>query len=93
MLSDLPTAEEAGLRGFDVESWTGIVAPTGTPDAAIKRLYRETAALVDTPDMKDFILNQGAEAALMDPLAFGAYMDAGRAKWAKVIRTANVKLE
>lgn len=91
LLPDLPTAQESGLAGFEVETWTGVLAPAKTPDAVIRRLYDEIARIVNTPDMKNFILGQGVAPALMDPAKFGAYINAERVKWAKVIKTANVK--
>jgi tripartite-type tricarboxylate transporter receptor subunit TctC len=90
---DLPTANESGLAGFEVESWTGFMAPAKTPEPIIRRLYDEIAKIINTPDMKNFIVSQGAEPALMDPAKFGAYIDAERVKWAKVIKAANVKPE
>jgi tripartite-type tricarboxylate transporter receptor subunit TctC len=90
-LPDLPTTQESGLAGFEVESWTGVMAPAKTPEPVIRRLYEEIARIVNTPDMKHFISAQGAEPALMDPAKFGAYINAERVKWAKVIKTANVK--
>jgi tripartite-type tricarboxylate transporter receptor subunit TctC len=88
---DLPTAQEAGLAGFEVESWTGLMAPAKTPEPVVRRLYEEIAKIVSAPDMKNFIVGQGAAPALMDPAAFGAYITAERVKWAKVIKAANVK--
>jgi tripartite-type tricarboxylate transporter receptor subunit TctC len=92
-LPDLPTAQESGLAGFEVESWTGIIAPAKTPEPVIRRLYDEIAKIIKTPDMKNFIVSQGADPALMDSAKFGAYINAERVKWAKVVKTANVKPE
>jgi len=91
LLPDLPTAQESGLAGFEVDAWTGVMAPAKTPESIIRRLYDEIARIVNTPDMKNFIVSQGAEPALMDPAKFGAYLNAERVKWAKVVKTANVK--
>ncbi len=92
-MPEVPTSQEAGLPGFEVESWSGFVAPARTPASVVRRLYDEIATIVATPDIKAFILNQGAEPALMDPATFGAYMAAERAKWAKVVKAANLKIE
>jgi tripartite-type tricarboxylate transporter receptor subunit TctC len=91
LLPELPTAHESGLPGFDVSSWMGIFAPAKTPAPVIRRLYGEIAGIVNDPEMKNFILSQGSEPGLMDPAAFGAYLKAEIAKWAKVVKTANVK--
>jgi tripartite-type tricarboxylate transporter receptor subunit TctC len=93
LMPEVPTAQEAGLPGFEVESWSGFVVPAKTPAVIVRRLYSEIAKIVEMPDVRTFILNQGAEPALMDPAQFGAYMKAERAKWAKVIQSANVKVE
>ena len=91
--ADLPTATESGLNGFEVQSWTGYMAPGKTPEPIIRRLYGEIAKIIETPEMKNFIVSQGAEPALMTPAAFGAYIKVERVKWAKVIKAANVKVE
>lgn len=93
LLPDVPTSNESGLPGFEVQSWSGFVAPAQTPKFIVRRLYDEIAKIVNTPDVKDFIVSQGAEPALMDPAQFGAYMNAERAKWAKVVKAANLKVE
>lgn len=92
-MPDVPTSQETGLRGFEVESWSGFVAPAKTPQHVIRRLYDEIATIVATPEITGFIRSQGAEPALMDPATFGAYMAAERTKWSKVIKAANVKIE
>jgi len=91
LLPDLPTLSEQGLNDFEVNSWTGLLAPARTPAPVIQRLYAAVAKIVESAEMKNFILNQGAEAVLMDPPRFGDYLKAESAKWAKVVKTANVK--
>ena len=86
----MPTAQESGLAGFEVGSWTGVLAPAKTPDPIIRRLYDEIARILNTPDMKNFILGQGVAPALMDPDTFGAYLTADRGTWAQVIRAHDV---
>ena len=92
-LPDVPTSQEAGLPGFEVESWSGLVAPAKTPPQIVRRLYDEIAKIVPTPEITAFIRAQGAEPALMDPAAFGTYMAAERAKWSKVIKSANIRID
>ncbi len=93
LLLDVPTANESGLPGFDVSSWLGVLAPARTPELVTRRLHNEIARIVNAPDMKNFIESQGAELVLMDPVEFGASLKAEIAKWAKVVRAANVKLD
>ena len=92
-LPDVPTSKEAGLPGFEVESWSGIVVPVRTPKEIVKRLYDEIAKIVEMQDIQNFIRAQGAEPALMNPAAFNAYMRDERTKWAKVIKSRNIKID
>lgn len=92
-MPDVPTIAEQGLPGFEVNSWSGVVAPAKTPAAIVKRLYSEIAAVVNDADMKNFLASQGAEPALMGPEEFRAYIQADIAKWAKVIKAANIRIE
>jgi tripartite-type tricarboxylate transporter receptor subunit TctC len=92
-MPELPTIAEQGVKGFDVNSWTGLLAPAGTPQAIIRRLYDEVAYLVKTEEMQKFILSTGAEPALMDPKEFGAYIKSELAVWSKVVKTANVRID
>ena len=92
-MPDLPTIAEQGVKGFDVNSWTGLLAPAGTPQPIIRRLYDEVAYLIKTEDMQKFILSTGAEPALMDPKEFCAYIKSELAVWSKVVKAANVKID
>jgi len=93
LLPDLPTLSEQGLKDFEVNSWTGLLAPAKTPAPVIERLYGTVAKIVESAEMKNFILNQGAESVLMDPQRFGDYLKVESAKWAKVVKVANVKAD
>jgi len=92
-MPDLPTFVEQGLPGFEVNSWSGVVAPAKTPAAIVKRLLAEITAIVNSEDFRSFLASQGAEPALMGPEEFRAYIAADIAKWAKVIKAANIKVE
>ena len=93
LLPDLPTISEQGLSGFEVNSWTGLLAPAKTPEPIVRRLYEAVAKIVNSEDMKDFLASVGAEPTLMDPREFAAYLKADTAKWAKVVKAANLKLD
>ena len=58
----------------------------------MRRLHDEIAKIVNGVDMKNFTINQGAEPALMDPVEFAAHIKAESAKWARVIKAANIKI-
>jgi tripartite-type tricarboxylate transporter receptor subunit TctC len=93
IMPDVPTVAEQGLAGFNVASWFGIMAPANTPSAIVQRLYGEVGKIVETTEMKKFLLSQGAEPMLMEPTKFGAFLKAETDKWGKVVRDANLKLE
>ena len=93
LLPEVQTAKESGLPGFEVSVWLGMLAPARTPQPIIRRLYDGVVKTINDPDMKGFMARYGAQAALMDPAQFGAYMKSETAKWAKVVKTANVKAD
>jgi tripartite-type tricarboxylate transporter receptor subunit TctC len=93
LLPDVVTAGEAGFPALDVSSSLGLLAPANTPSPVVRRLHDEIANIVNSADMRSFILRQGAEPALMDAAEFGAHIKAEISKWARVIRATGVKPE
>jgi tripartite-type tricarboxylate transporter receptor subunit TctC len=93
IMPDLPTVAEQGLAGFNVASWFGIMAPAGTPGAIVQRLYGDIAKIVESAEMKKFLLSQGAEPMLMDAPKFSEFLRGETEKWAKVVKSANLKLD
>ena len=93
IMPDVPTIAEQGLPGFNVASWFGIMAPAGTPAAIVQRLHAEIARILETAEMRKFLLSQGAEPMLMEPSKFAAFLKAETEKWGKVVKAANLKLE
>jgi tripartite-type tricarboxylate transporter receptor subunit TctC len=93
IMPEVPTIAEQGLPGFNVGSWFGIMAPANTPGAVVQRLYGEIAKIVESADMKKFLLTQGAEPMLMDSPKFSEFLRAETQKWAKVVKAANLKLD
>ncbi len=93
VLPEVPTSAEAGFPTVIAASWLGIMAPARTPDAVINRLYTEIAKITNTQEMKNFLINQGAEPALLPPAKFGELIRAEIALWAKVIKTGDIKVE
>jgi tripartite-type tricarboxylate transporter receptor subunit TctC len=92
-LPDVPSFSEAGLPNFEVRSWYGLVAPAGTPKPIVDKISNELARIVSTPDMHDKLATQGVEPYVNSPEKFAALMKSDMAKWAKVIKSANIKLE
>jgi tripartite-type tricarboxylate transporter receptor subunit TctC len=93
IMPEVPTVAEQGYPGFNVGSWFGIMAPAQTPAGIVQRLYGEIAKVVESPDMKKFLLSQGAEPMLMDAPKFAEYLRAETEKWGKVVRGAHLKLD
>ena len=92
-LPDVPTVAETGLKGYEATNWYGMVAPADTPRTIIDRLNKATVAVLGMPDVKQALLDQGIEAAPNTPEQFAAYIKSETAKWAKVIKSADLKAE
>jgi tripartite-type tricarboxylate transporter receptor subunit TctC len=94
LMPQLPTVAEAGLAGFATDNWYGVFAPAGTPAPIIERLHAEVVKALAAPDLKQQLLELGIVAtASATPAAFGTYIAAETAKWAKVVRAAGIKAE
>ena len=92
-LPQVPTTTEAGLPGFDVKNWYGILAPAGTPKTIIDKLSAEVARILGLPDVKERLLGQGLEPFYSTPEQFAVLMKADMVKYAQVIKTANIKMD
>ncbi|MCZ2499266.1 tripartite tricarboxylate transporter substrate binding protein [Xylophilus sp. Kf1] len=89
----VPTMAEAGVAGFEMQSWQGVFAPAGTPAPIVDRLGREIAAIVALPDVQDKLRNLGVEPDGRTSAAFSAFQNAEIVKWGKVIRDAGIQAE
>ena len=95
-IPELPTIEEAGgptLKGFEASSWFALAAPAGTPPEIISRLQQETAKALATPDMKTRMATMGAIPSGMSSADFTRFITTETAKWAKVVKAANAKVD
>ena len=93
LLPEVPTVGESGLPGYDVTSWYGVFAPTGTPEAIINRLYTELAAHFKSPDAAKRLSALGAEAAIKSPAELASFMREDIKKWAAVVKASGAKAE
>jgi tripartite-type tricarboxylate transporter receptor subunit TctC len=93
LLPGVPTAQEAGLKGFDVTIWYGVLAPKGTPYQIVDRLQREIAAVMATDEMKKRMEADGAEARSTTPAEFAALIKSDTAKWAPVVKNSGASLD
>jgi tripartite-type tricarboxylate transporter receptor subunit TctC len=92
-LPNVPTLGEAGLPGQEADTMQGVLVPAGTPRPIVDLLYREIKAIVALPDIKERFDTLGLDAIANTPEEFSAQIKAEIAKWAKVIRDANIKME
>jgi tripartite-type tricarboxylate transporter receptor subunit TctC len=92
-LPDVPTIAEAGVPGYEANNWWGLVAPTGTPPAVIGRLHKELSVILTSAETQKRFQTEGAEALQMTSGAFGRFIAAETAKWAKVVKEAGIKAE
>ena len=92
-LPDVPTVAESGLPGFEASSWFGILAPAGTPPAIVAKLNAEIAKWLATPEAKEKLAKQGANAAGGTPEDFAKHIAAETAKWAKVVKESGAKID
>lgn len=93
-IPDVPTvAEAAGLEGFQTGSWQGVLAPLNTPKEVIARLSSEITKILNTPEMKERLAVQGAEVSTNTPDQFTTFIRDEKARWAQVVKAANLKLE
>jgi len=92
-LPEVPTFQESGFAGFDVTSWVGIFAPAKTPRPIVERLQRELEATLKTPFVRERYATLGIEPVGNTPAEFGEQVKADLARWADVVKAANVKVE
>jgi tripartite-type tricarboxylate transporter receptor subunit TctC len=92
-LPDLPTISEAGVPGYEVTNWWGIVVPAGTPRSIIDRLHQDLTAVVASTETKKRFETEGAEPLSMSPDEFGRFIAAETVKWARVVKDAGIRAE
>ena len=92
-LPQLPTFAQAGLPGFDVKAWYGFLAPAGTPKPIIDRLSNLITKALTLPEFREKLIAQGADPFANTSEQFAALMRADTAKYAKIIKTANIKAD
>ena len=90
---DVPTMIESGFKDFEVDSWYAMFVPANTPKAAVDRLNAATNKVLTTPEVKEKLLNQGAEAVGGSPEALGRVVKAELVKWDKVVKENGIKAE
>lgn len=90
---DVPTLQEAGYPGFIATSWVGFLAPANTPKPIVARYHTEITRILNAPDVKQKLQGMEFEVVASNPEQFEEWIRADAARWEKVVRSANVKLE
>ena len=93
VLPEVPTATEAGLPGFEVTTWYGVLAPAGTPKDIVARLNREIVKIMNSPDVKERLAVVAADPMTSSPEQFSLYIRQEIARWGKVVRTAGLRAD
>lgn len=93
LLADVPTFQEQGLAGVEVDSWTGLHAPANTPKPVIAKLAADVASIMAAEEMRQLFLAQGAEPEAMGPDAFAAAIRQESERWAPVVKASGATLD
>ena len=90
---EVPTVAEAGVPGYELSVWFGVLAPAGTPREIIARLNTEIVKVLNAPEVKDRFAKQGVEVRTSTPEQFGEFLRSEVGRWAKVVQDANIKAD
>jgi tripartite-type tricarboxylate transporter receptor subunit TctC len=90
---ELPTVAEAGVPGFELTSWYGVIAPAKTPKPIVASLHDEIVKALSAPDIKVRLANDGNEAVGSTPEEFAAYIASEIPKWARVVKRSGARIE
>lgn len=93
LLPDVPTTKEAGLPDFKVGSWYGLMAPAGTPPAALRKIGAAVDEALKSHKVREAFLAQGIELVGSDAAQFGQFLEQEEARWARVIKANNIRLD
>jgi tripartite-type tricarboxylate transporter receptor subunit TctC len=93
IVKELPSVAEAGVPGFDVSVWFGVMVPAGTPRAVIHELNAKINAILQLPQIRQAFASQGVETAGSTPEQFALFLAAQRTKWSKIVQEAGIKAE
>ena len=93
ILPEIPTVTESGVAGFDLSTWWGLVAPAAVSKDIVARLQAETVKLLRQPDVREKIAFAGADTVGNTAEEFAAFIRAERAKYARIVKDANIKIE
>jgi tripartite-type tricarboxylate transporter receptor subunit TctC len=90
---EVPTVDEAGVPGYDVTVWFGILTVAGTPRDIVQRLNAEIVKILTSAEVRERFRNNGVEVVAGTPEHFGAFLKSEVARWAKVVQEAGIKAD
>jgi tripartite-type tricarboxylate transporter receptor subunit TctC len=90
---DLPTMAEAGVPGFDISTWYGLLAPANTAPTVVAKWNRSVNRILDDPEMRERLARQGAEAAPDTPEQFAAFIKAEMVKYARIVKVSGAHVD
>ncbi len=90
-LPDVPSMDEAGVKGYEVLNWFGMFAPAGTPAPIVTRMHAEAKKLLEAPEMRKRLSNEGAQPIASTPSDFAAFVKSEIAQWSKIGRAAKIQ--
>ncbi len=93
LIPDVPTVAEAGLPGFEITNWTGLMVPAGTPKDIVNRIQAEAMGALRQPEMTQKVREQGFEVVASTPESAQAFIAAEVERWGKLVREANIKAD
>ena len=92
-LPQIPTMQEAGVKGYEVAGWYGVVAPAKTPKAIIAKLNREMVRALQSTDMSTKLAADGSEPVGSTPEQFGKHIQSEVAKWRNLVQKAGIRAD
>jgi len=93
LFPELPTMDEAGVEGFDMDSWAGIFAPANTPQPIVTQLNTELRKIIDSPETKQKLRSAGFEAFSSSPKELDDFVKAQLAKWGRMVKDPGIQPE
>jgi len=93
LFPDLPTLDEAGVKGFNLDTWAGLVAPTGTPPAVVNKLNAALRKIIDSPEVQAKFKNVGFEGFSSTPEELGDYIKVQLGEWGKMVKDAGIQVD
>jgi tripartite-type tricarboxylate transporter receptor subunit TctC len=93
LFPDLPTMDEAGIKGFDLDAWAGLVAPAGTPPDVVTKLNGALRKIIDSPDVQKKFHNVGFEGFSSTPGEFGDFIKVQLDTWGKMVKDAGIQAD